>query len=93
MWRRRHKLDIYADILKVTINGARKTHIVGKANLNFKIIPPYLETLIKRGLIKKSRKLFKSRYMYHITPKGVEFLDHYEALIQAIEDPKDDHVQ
>ena len=86
--RRRHKIDIYADILKVALNGARKTHIVGKANLNFRIIPPYLKTLIERGLLSETRELFRSRYMYWTTPKGVEFLEHYNALIQAIEVPE-----
>lgn len=83
--KRRHKLDIYADILKVTLKGDLKTHIVGKANLNFRIIPPYLKTLIERGLMSKTRELFESRYMYRTTPSGVEFLVHYKALIQAIE--------
>jgi len=86
--RRRNKLDIFADILKVALKGALKTHIVGKANLNFRLIPPYLKTLIDRGLLSKTREPFKSRYMYRTTPKGVEFLEHYQALIQAIEGPE-----
>ena len=86
MKRRRNKLDVYADILKVTLNGARKTHIVGKANLNFRLIQPYLETLIARGLMFKTRKPFQRRYMFWTTPKGIEFLGHYRSLNQAIED-------
>jgi predicted transcriptional regulator len=86
--RRRNKLDIFADILKVALKGALKTHIVGKANLNFRLIPPYLKTLIDRGLLSRTREPFKSRYIYRTTPEGVEFLEHYQALIQAIEGPE-----
>ena len=35
---RRNDLDICADILKVSKAGAKKTHIVYRANLNFKIV-------------------------------------------------------
>ena len=82
--RRRHELDIYADILKTALKGARKTHIVGRANLNFKLITRYLPTLIDQGLMAQTREPFKSRYMYWTTPKGEEFLDNYYSLLQAI---------
>ena len=85
MKKRRNKLDIYADILEVALKGALKTHIVGKANLNFRLIPPYLKTLLDRGLLSKTRKPFKSRYIYRTTPNGIEFLWNYQALIHAIE--------
>lgn len=83
--RRRNKLDIYADILTVAKEGAQKTHLVGKANLNFRLILPYLRTLIDRGLMSAICEPFKTRYTYQTTPRGIEFLDHYRAIIQAIE--------
>ena len=34
-WMRRNNLDIYADILNISRNGAKKTQIVYKANLSY----------------------------------------------------------
>ena len=42
---RRNDLDICADILNVTKNGAKKTQMVYKANLNFNIIKRYIKRL------------------------------------------------
>jgi len=71
---RRSKLDIYADILNVAREGAKKTQIVYKANLNFKIIKEYLSILISKGLVDNSDQ-------YYITTKqGTTFLENYQKL-------------
>jgi len=75
---RRNKLDIYADILRVALRGARKTHIVYRANLNFRIIKGYLDHLLDRGLLREEAPLFRS------TEKGVEYLSRYERLRSSI---------
>ncbi len=48
---RRNKLDISAELLYVAKNGARKTHLVYKANLNFVLIKKYLAKLTENGLL------------------------------------------
>ena len=40
------------------MNGAKKTHIVYEANLNFNIAQKYLEMLNEKGLIKHENGLF-----------------------------------
>ena len=77
---RRGKLEIMGDILRVAINGARKTEIVYKANLNFTRIERYILLLEKRGLIEIARPLYKT------TPKGEEFLRSYQALRNGLVD-------
>ncbi|MCW4040749.1 MAG: winged helix-turn-helix domain-containing protein, partial [Candidatus Bathyarchaeota archaeon] len=42
---RRDKIEIFADILKVAKNGAKKTHIVYKANLNFSTLKNHIKRL------------------------------------------------
>jgi len=42
---------IISQILDICIDGASKTKIVYQANLNFRIINPYLDLLTKNGLI------------------------------------------
>ena len=71
---KRNNLDICADILRVSKGGAKKTHLVYKANLNFKIINEYLSKLLERELITRVGDRF------FITEKGSEFIERYEAL-------------
>jgi predicted transcriptional regulator len=49
--KRRSRTDIAVEILKVTMNGAKKTHVVYEANLNFNIADKYLETLKDKELV------------------------------------------
>ena len=65
---KRDKLEIIGSILLICKNGAKKTEIIYKANLNFKNGEAYLQWLIDRKLITKEGKLFKT------TPKGAKLL-------------------
>jgi predicted transcriptional regulator len=56
--KRRSRNDIAVDILKVAMNGARKTSIVYEVNLNFNIAKKYLEMLKDKELIKHENGLF-----------------------------------
>jgi predicted transcriptional regulator len=56
--KRRSTTDITAAILKVTMNGAKKTHIVYEVNLNFNIAAKYLEMLSEKELIRHENGLF-----------------------------------
>lgn len=71
---RRCKYEIEADILTVAQGGARKTALVYKANLNFKIIKRYLYRLLRTGRIRQDGKLF------YTTPQGTEFIRNVEGL-------------
>jgi predicted transcriptional regulator len=73
---RRNDLDICADILKVSKAGAKKTHIVYKANLNFRIVKKYLSRLIDNGLLNDG----SDSGIYVTTGKGSEFLEQYARL-------------
>ncbi|WP_230669774.1 winged helix-turn-helix domain-containing protein [Methanosarcina barkeri] len=56
--KRRSRTDIAVDILRVAMNGAKKTHIVYEVNLNFNIAQKYLEMLKEKELIKHENGLF-----------------------------------
>ena len=49
--RKRSSLEIISEILCIARKGARKTHIVYDANLNFKILEKYLKNLKHKGLL------------------------------------------
>jgi predicted transcriptional regulator len=72
---RRDKIDIIADILKVALSGAKKTHIVYKANLNFNVLKRYIIRLEENGLL---MKIDGGHYM--TTQKGSQFLEQYTRL-------------
>jgi predicted transcriptional regulator len=70
---KRDKLEIIQSILLICKNGAKKTEIVYKANLNFKNAEVYLKWLIDREMIVKDGKFFK------ITSKGSELLSNLQS--------------
>ena len=72
---RRHRLDIFADILRLAKNGTKVTRLVYQANLNFTIIKKYLQKLTEKGFVES--------FDGHIctTEKGSEFLKKYEELM------------
>jgi predicted transcriptional regulator len=61
---RRSRLDITLDILKIAVNGAKKTQIVYGANLNSTIANKYLLRLENKDLIAQENGIFV------ITDKG-----------------------
>lgn len=69
---KRDRIDIIGSILLVCKNGAKKTEIVYKVNLNFKNAEVYLKWLIDRKMILKEGNLFK------ITSKGDELLSNLQ---------------
>ncbi|MDW7733361.1 MAG: winged helix-turn-helix domain-containing protein [Methanolobus sp.] len=55
---RRSRLDITLAILKIAMNGAKKTQIVYGANLNSTIANKYLERLEDKQLIEQRGNMF-----------------------------------
>ena len=56
--KRRSRIDIAVDILKVAIDGAKKTRIVYEVNLNFGVAEKYLQMLKEKELIRYEKGLF-----------------------------------
>ena len=70
---KRDKLEIARNILLICKDGAKKTEIVYKANLNFKNGEVYLKWLIDREMIMKEGRFF------NMTSKGSELLSNLES--------------
>jgi len=84
MSRRRSTYPILEQILRICIDGAAMTKIVYGVNLNFKTIRPHLDLLVRNGLLETSRG---GRYAcYTTTTKGVEALEHLQALEKLLSD-------
>ncbi len=65
---KRSKHEIFSRILEICLNGASKTRIVYQANLNFRTVNPYLDTLIKNNLLEASQE---NHRLYKTTKEGV----------------------
>ena len=79
---RRSRFDIIAEMLSLAKNGAVKTTLVYRANLNFNLVNRYLNKLLKEGLVSIDNG---SEMRYKITKKGIEFLNAYENLKNVAE--------
>lgn len=73
---RRNELQIQADILGIAREGARKTRLVYQGNLNFNVIKPYIERLLKNGFMEFSDGF------YYTTDKGLSFIDRFFSLME-----------
>ncbi len=74
--KKRSCMEISVDILRVALDGAKKSHIVYKANLNFQIVNGFLNTLKTSGLLIGPSE----DRIYQTTPKGVDFIEHFNDL-------------
>ena len=81
MGRKRYKDQILCKILQVCVVGASKTQIVYNCNLNFHTVVPYLELLMKNGLVIRTEG---EVVRYQTTPKGADALWHFRKLEELI---------
>jgi predicted transcriptional regulator len=76
--KRRGRTDIIVDILLVASGKAKKTWIVYKADLNFRMLKEYLPYLVDKGLIENTGGEYKT------TEKGEEFLTDYQKMKEML---------
>jgi len=77
----RSRMDIIANILGVSDEGAKKTHIMYKCNLSFRQLHAYLNLLIDKRLLRKVGREESSRQeLYVTTSKGKAFLQAYKSI-------------
>jgi len=77
---RRNDMEICHDILKVTQGGARKTRIVYRANLNFKIVKKYLQRLLEGDLIEYREDVSR----YFTTERGNYWMTSYSYIVSPM---------
>lgn len=72
-WMKRDLLKIIAEILQVTKNGAKKTHIMYQCNLSYRQTNKLLNFSLETGRLRIGNS-------YHTTKKGLRFLQTYQTL-------------
>lgn len=71
MTKYRNRVDIIADVLKVAIEGAKKTRIMYFANLSYKLLEKYLAETSNIGFLRFDNG------GYEVTEMGRAFLQRY----------------
>lgn len=80
-WGTRGWIEIVESILEISENGALKTHIMYKCNLNSKQIAQYIQFLQSQGLIESvSNKPSSKRFFFRTTELGKKYMHAYSAL-------------
>jgi predicted transcriptional regulator len=72
MGKYRDRLQIIADILSVVRGGAKKTHVMYRANLSFTLLKRYLTEVLEAGLVRCD-----DEECYSLTGRGERFLDRF----------------
>lgn len=74
MEKRRNRVSIIVEILRLCLEGEKATHIIYKSNLNFKRFQAYVQYLLSKELLEVFEKLNGSK-IYQTTEKGKLFLE------------------
>ncbi len=77
-------MEIVYSILSVCLNGALKTHVMFRCNLNSKQLNFYIESLLAKGLLEKERAPPSAKVEYKTTQRGRNYLETYSALLQML---------
>ncbi len=75
---RRCYLDIYGDMVEAAGRGAKKSHIVGRTNMNSTTAKPLLEALLSSQLLIREGTLFRA------TAKGMRYVQGLRALRELV---------
>ena len=82
--RHRSKVDIVYDILvSATGGGAKKTHILYKANISSTQVESYFSALLAHNLLEKAHDL-DGNNVYRATEKGMTFIECCEEIRSLI---------
>jgi predicted transcriptional regulator len=73
--RRRHRMEIVAEILRNAVGGIQKTQLVYLTNINFTLLKKYQNILADKGLIESMNG------QIYTTEEGIEFLRKYKELM------------
>ena len=82
-------MEIVYSILSVCLNGALKTHVMFRCNLNSKQLHFYIESLLVKGLLEKEREPPSAKVEYRTTQRGRKYLETYSALLQMLSEERE----
>ena len=86
--KRRDRLDIIAEIMRISREGALKTQIMYQANLSFAQLNGYLELLSRLRLLEKTS--VDGKEVYVVTEKGLDYLQRHQEIMCLLDEDRSD---
>jgi len=77
-------IEIIYSILDASREGALRTHIMFKCNLNSRQLQEYLQYLVDKGLLNRERVPPSSKVVYKTTEIGQKYMKAYEDLFELV---------
>ncbi len=77
-------MEIVHSILSVCTDGALKTHVMFRCNLNSRQLHFYIESLLAKGLLEKERAPPSAKVEYRTTQRGRRYIEAYDTLLQML---------
>lgn len=93
---RRDKLQLFADIIKVSTNETKITRILRLANIQYNTFQECIETLCDAGLLEKeafneqrrASQDMRSKHTYKATEMGIKWCEMVDEVYQTLEASK-----
>ena len=77
-------MEIIYSILESSTQGALKTHIMFKCNLNSRQLQLYVQFLVGKGLLARERVPPSPKIEYKTTERGRKYIQAYETLLGLV---------
>lgn len=77
-------MEIVYSILEASTQGALRTHIMFRCNLNSRQLQLYLQYLVEKGLLSRERDPPSSKFEYKTTDLGRKYMQAYETLFELV---------
>jgi predicted transcriptional regulator len=77
-------MDIIYSILESSMQGALKTHIMFRCNLNSRQLQLYVQFLVDKGLLVRERAPPSPKVEYRTSERGRQYMEAYETLLQLV---------
>jgi predicted transcriptional regulator len=77
-------MEIIYSILESSMQGALKTHIMFKCNLNSRQLQLYVQFLVDKGLLARQRFPPSPKIEYKTTERGRKYIQAYETLLELV---------
>ena len=86
-------MEIIYSILESSRQGALKTHIMFRCNLNSRQLQLYVQFLVDKGLLVRERVPPSSKVEYKTSERGRKYMQAYETLLDLVGSRRPQRIQ
>jgi len=86
-------MEIIYSILESSKQGALKTHIMFRCNLNSRQLQLYVQFLVDKGLLVRERVPPSPKVEYRTSERGRKYMQAYETLVGLVGNGRPERIQ